>query len=368
MTKLGAALREKYRTPKDALRALGLDENLISDTNEGAVTMSNEALARKIHAIANRAATVGAMVAYLRPRLALDAKVDLHKVFGDVTGKNFGEKKPAMAERIVAQAKGKLAKDANLDDVGKVLDMLEKHEIDEGADESVSEPQHKAMEAAAHGASNLGIPESVGKEFAAKDAKEEGLRAMLKEKGMTDDDVDGVCDMMFKKTAADESPEEKAKREAKEKADAADKAAKDAKAKDAEMEKEKEARDAEMADVIKKPAMDAAIAAATTATEKRVVERQREIRKAESAVRPYVGELSADLAFDSADDVYRHALTMLGVKEAKEIHASALPTILGLQPKPGAKPVQQPERLGADAAAVKRINERFPGLEHIGTA
>lgn len=37
------------------------------------------------------------------------------------------------------------------------------------ADKSVSEAQHKAMEAAAHGHSTLGIPESVGKEFVEKD-------------------------------------------------------------------------------------------------------------------------------------------------------------------------------------------------------
>jgi hypothetical protein len=34
---------------------------------------------------------------------------------------------------------------------------------------SVSEPQRRAMEAAAHGDSTLGIPKKVGKEFAAAD-------------------------------------------------------------------------------------------------------------------------------------------------------------------------------------------------------
>lgn len=35
---------------------------------------------------------------------------------------------------------------------------------------SVSAKQHRAMEAAAHGHSTLGIPKSVGKEFAGADA------------------------------------------------------------------------------------------------------------------------------------------------------------------------------------------------------
>ena len=39
----------------------------------------------------------------------------------------------------------------------------------EAIDASVSEKQHRAMEAAAHGKSTLGIPESVGKEFVSKD-------------------------------------------------------------------------------------------------------------------------------------------------------------------------------------------------------
>lgn len=36
---------------------------------------------------------------------------------------------------------------------------------------SVSEKQRRAMQAAAHGKSTLGIPKKVGKEFAAADAK-----------------------------------------------------------------------------------------------------------------------------------------------------------------------------------------------------
>lgn len=41
----------------------------------------------------------------------------------------------------------------------------------EAMDKSVSEAQHRAMEAAAHGESNLGIPQSVGKEFVEKDTE-----------------------------------------------------------------------------------------------------------------------------------------------------------------------------------------------------
>lgn len=45
------------------------------------------------------------------------------------------------------------------------------HDDPSAQDKSVSEPQREAMQAAAHGHSTLGIPESVGKEFAREDDK-----------------------------------------------------------------------------------------------------------------------------------------------------------------------------------------------------
>ena len=73
--------------------------------------------------------------------------------------------------------------------------------------------------------------------------------------------------------------------------------------------------------------MDAAIAKAVADTEAtvtaRVTRSQREIRDAERKVRPYVGELA--IACDSAEAVYRAALTALGLGDKiKDVHASAL--------------------------------------------
>jgi len=73
-----------------------------------------------------------------------------------------------------------------------------------------------------------------------------------------------------------------------------------------------------------KKAMDSAVNAA--------VARVNGIHEARKAVFPYVGELS--LACDSAADVYRAALTNLGVS-VKGVHDSAFPAILAAQPKPG---------------------------------
>jgi hypothetical protein len=45
---------------------------------------------------------------------------------------------------------------------------------------SVSDKQHKAMQAAAHGKSTLGIPKTVGKEFVAADAHKKNSPFTLK--------------------------------------------------------------------------------------------------------------------------------------------------------------------------------------------
>lgn len=352
MATLRDALRQKYKSPRDVLNALGLDENLAN--GESSMTTVNKELAKTVAAIAARTVSFQSLATYLRPRLAMDAKPAgiLTKAFDGVTGATFKEKKTAIAAAIRSGAKSLLAKDTSLKDVEQVLDMLEAHEVD-GGDASVSEPQHKAMEAAAHGNSTLDIPQKVGEEFVSKDAST-GMRDFMKTKGMGDDDINHVMSMM-PKPATDETDEEKKKREKEE----ADKKAAEA-AKDATMEEKDKP--------ITKPAMDAAISAATDATAKRIRQEQRDIREAESRCREYVGEFP-NLAFDSAEEVYRHALGVLGVPEAKTIHASALPTILGMQPKAGAREVNNSRpKIATDEASVKSFAERFPGASRIRAA
>jgi len=363
VSKLGTALRKKFGDdPKKVIQALGLDASILSDLS----TEKNDMPTR----LANTALQLTA--AMIRPVLAKDAKIDLMPIFKDVTSKNFSASKITMA--LDSALKGKLAKDADphMGHVAQMLDHLEGAAKPETVDASVSEAQHKAMEAAAHGESDLDIPEKVGKEFTAKDEASEKMKGFLKEKGMSEDDISAVMDMLPKSAMDKDDLSAEAKKkeeEEEEQAAARDKAAKDAEMAKTDEEKkaaaDKAARDAEMASMVKKPAMDAAIAAATTATEKRVMGLQREIRKAEHAVQPYVGQLSSDIVFDTADDVYRHALDMLGVKEAKTIDASALPTILKLMPVAGARPVQREAALGMDSASTKKLHEKFPGLANI---
>lgn len=121
-----------------------------------------------------------------------------------------------------------------------------------------------------------------------------------------------------------------------------------------------QAQDRLPTDMVTKTAMDAAIAAAVKSATKSAtaaaIKTQQEIREAERAVRSYVGDLA--MAHDSADAVYRTALTSLGV-DVDGIHPSAFPAILKLQPKPGdTAPARKP--IAQDAATSKAFEDRFP--------
>jgi len=67
--------------------------------------------------------------------------------------------------------------DSGWDNIDGELEIVEPGMFDdegpdvEAVDKSVSEAQRRAMQAAAHGESTLGIPESVGEEFVEKDAE-----------------------------------------------------------------------------------------------------------------------------------------------------------------------------------------------------
>lgn len=295
--------------------------------------------------IATRQATIGALVAYVRPRIAMDQKISIAKVLADVpVGPKFKAMKPQIAARLREQSKGKLAADASLDDVEKVLDMLDAHEVAGagGKDADVPEEKQGAMEATANAIPPVDIP--------AKD-ETSGLRDFLRGKGMSEDDINAACDMLPKPevggTDADPDDEDEIKAKAK--------------AKDADPEEKDKPMD--------KKAMDAAIAAASEATAKRVrdevLQQQRGIQIALDAVRPYIGNLAPSLAFDSGEAVYRHTLKALGVEGAETIHASALETILRLRPKPGSAPAKVPQ-IGMDNASQDRFAKRFPQAGRIG--
>lgn len=77
-------------------------------------------------ALSRRAAyTSGALMAYLRPKMAADAKLDLKPIIAGVTGKDWAQQKAKLVTALDAALKGKLAKDADVRDLAQMLDQLE---------------------------------------------------------------------------------------------------------------------------------------------------------------------------------------------------------------------------------------------------
>lgn len=89
----------------------------------------------------------GALTAYLAPKLAMDAKVDLGPVLDGVTAKTWKAKRADIVAGLAAATKGKLAADASLDDVVGLLDRLEDG-IAEGMDEFPDEDDDEKKKAA----------------------------------------------------------------------------------------------------------------------------------------------------------------------------------------------------------------------------
>lgn len=338
MTPLGEALRQKFATPQEALRALGLDANIlkagtdvvVGDSIEEITTMATAASKKRLTTVRSILCT-GAVSGFLAPKLAKDAKIELGAIFDGLTKKNWAERKPLIVEAVKTATKGKLAKDASIEEIATVLDMIDAHPDAIDADPL---PQKQV------------------------DDEEKDLPGFLKGK-LTEDDYTAAMDMLkagpdgagAKAADAEETPEEKKAREEKEK-DAADKAAKD-----------KAAKDEEAKNMVTKDEMSKAVAVAVKTATDAATKTQVEIREAEKFVRPWVGELA--MAHDSADAVYRTALGALGVK-IEGVHSTALKPILEAQPKPGdRKSGPRQEHVAMDAKARTEFETMFPGAARI---
>jgi len=262
---------------------------------------------------------LGALMVALQPILAQDAKIDLGPVLAGLTDKNFKAKKPNIIAGIKKLTKGKLAQDASIDDVVRLVDALEGTEVAEGADTDLDSGEM------------IDPAESM-------DAEGGALQNFLKGK-LGEDDFKKACDMMRPGGAKDEESEED---KAKAKAEAEKKMAGDVEAAVAEKTK----------DMVTTKAMDEKIKAAVDGERTRATA----TIEAREAVRPYVGAVS--MALDSAAGVYKAALTILGVEDLDKIDASAYPALLKAQAAPNTPRVKTP--VAMDAAASKSFAERFP--------
>ena len=246
----------------------------------------------------------GALAVYLRPKMAADAKLDFNAILKGVTAKNFGAQKSVISSRIEKAVAGKLAQDADISDVIELLDAMEG--VDAGPDDKVKPVVDEDMTEA----------EDEGPDM-------EGLKAYLKDK-LSPEDHAKACEMMGG-AATDEEPDVK----------------KPEPPKKAEAEK----------DMVSKPAMDAAIAAAVKAEQTR----QTALREAEEAVRPYIGAVQGQ----DAASVYRMALDHAKVTHTGVTELPALKAMVKMIPLPGAKPQL---KQAFDAAAAGSFATKYPEI------
>lgn len=291
--------------------------------------------------------------ASIAPLLAMDSKVNLTTApFKDLTTKNFKDSKDKLLSGVRSAIDGKLrpgiALDATMEGLAKAIDAFQDMPVEMDSPLTGEREAEMIARAAVEPVAPAATVANTG--FDA-----EPFKAFLKEKGVNDEDIAKACDMLPKPGAAKdektETDEEKAAREKKEADD-------------------KTAKDNEMKDMVSKPAMDAALKKMATDTATAVRATEREIRAALAEVKPWVGELAADMAFDSGADVRRHALEMLGVPNAKTMHADALGAVLSAQPKPGAQPsdIRRDNVMALDAAGAEGFHTRFPGSDRIKAA
>ena len=263
----------------------------------------------------------GALSVYLRGKVAQDKALDLGPIVTGITAKNFKAMIPAVVLGVMKAARGNLAQDADLEDVAEVIEALA--------------PIVEALEEPAAAADPVDDPE-------AKDEGDADLRAMLKAKGLSDEEIDRIC-AMGGAPVIDEKDDDK-----------------DKKAMDAAI---RTAVAAALKGTVSKPAMDAAIAEAAEKARTETTAHLAAIDEARRFVRPWVGELP--MAFDSAEAVERQALTVLGKAHAGK-HPDSLRDIIEACPKPGDAPRTKP-RPAMDAANAKSLGERF-GTDRIGRA
>lgn len=230
--------------------------------------MSKKAIPSRMSVLAR-----GALLSVV-PKLAQDHKVDFAKLVEGITSKNWADRK----DSITATLKAKLAQDANVDDIVKVIDAItgQSTQADIVAGDEPADP--------------------------AMDDEEEAKKKAEAEK------------------VAKDAEEAKAKEEAA------------AKAKAEEEAKGKPAMDSATVTALVTKSVEAAVAANSTKLRAELKAEAQATRVAEAAVRPYVGELA--IACDSADEVYRAAFKVIGI-DTKDVHPSAFPAILAQCQKPG---------------------------------
>ena len=326
MKKIIDAVREKHPSPKDVMRALGLDESLLREDDKEPMDEREKAIRAGL-------------------KLAQDASLAEITDFLKAVSASEGGAPAAGSEEA---------------------ESFEDLDEDDGEDEipgAVTEPN-----SGAHELGEKSEGDEPGEEVAT-DGPVGKLHSILKGK-LSPEELAEVGECLEQIAGGEETEAEEGDEHeepgAPEEHEGEDEDEQEEPEEETTEGEDEDEEDDMNKDLVTRPAMDEAIKVAVANAEKRAAEKANALRVAERAVEPYVGKLALDAAID-ADGVYRKALSMLGVDGAEDVHPSALTLLLKAQPLPGAAPRREP-RLAQDAASVKATLDRFPNAGRLKRA
>lgn len=277
----------------------------------------------------------GALAVYLAPRLAADAAMpDLRSVLLGSTAANRVTQLAGIASSVRSLMAGRLAKDADLEDLGEMLEAIAK--VTDGERE-MDDDGEDGMEPSA------AIPMAAPEETEDEDPVIAKVREFCKGK-LSPEDCARLDEMLGeeRREGEDETPEELEAREKRER-----------EAKDAAEAEERERRE----NTVDRKTMDAAIASAIKEND----EKHRSLAAAHDKVRPVVGALRG--AYDSAPAVFRAALKLRQV-DASKVPDAGLEAVWDAIPVAPVDPARPTPRFAADVmpAGVPSPEEMFPGV------
>ncbi|WP_241065233.1 MULTISPECIES: DUF2213 domain-containing protein [Achromobacter] len=250
------------------------------------------------------AVVAGALGAHIRPRLDQDAALgDLTPFLKGVSRKNLKSEQPRIIRAMQSHFKGKLAQDADLEDLKEVIEVFTDPTvapIGEDEDDEVVEPKPVAQDDELMGKIREMLGEKLGPEEAAR------VMAALGEPAAANDEPPPT-------SGTPPAP-------------------------------------------VTKQAMDAALARAQKDGEQAAVKRWTEIRTAEQECRPILGEIVAQ---DSAEAVYKMALDAKGI-DLTDTPPSAYRALVKMALAQEQAP--QTPRVAMDSAAQKSFRDRFPHI------
>jgi hypothetical protein len=273
----------------------------------------------------------GAVGIYLRPKLAADQKIVLAPLFKGITAKGWKSQKAKLAADIKAALKGKLAKDADVEDLVELLDSLD-GEVSEMPAEDEEE-----LEAGKKKPDGKENPE--GEDDEGEGHSEEDETALWRQ-------LHAMIGRMLADGEEREGEDEPPDFQGKPKTEAGE----------------------ENKEMVSKGAMDAAMKKVAQDTETATIARINAIHDAKTVVEPFVGKLAG--AFDSAAAVYRYALEKAGI-DLKGVHESAFGPMVKMLPSPKSahdrSQAQDSARTQAmDAGELSEFAKKFgPGITDV---